>query len=49
MVAVPFGYTDVPVESLAPDLIIDHLDELPAAVARVLAAERAPRAVASVV
>jgi phosphoglycolate phosphatase len=49
VVAVPFGYTDVPVESLAPDLIIDHFDELPAAVARVLAAERAPRAVASFV
>ena len=49
VVAVPFGYTDVPVESLAPDLIIDHFDELPAAVARVLATERAPRAVASVV
>jgi phosphoglycolate phosphatase len=49
VVAVPFGYTDVPVESLAPDLIIDHFDELPAAVARILAAERAPRAVASVV
>ena len=48
VVAVPFGYTDVPVESLAPDLIIDHFDELPAAVARVLATERAPRAVASV-
>jgi phosphoglycolate phosphatase len=49
VVAVPFGYTDVPVQSLAPDLIIDHFDELPAAVARILAAERAPRAVASVV
>jgi phosphoglycolate phosphatase len=49
VVAVPFGYTDVPVQSLAPDLIIDHFDALPAAVARVLAAERAPRAVASVV
>ena len=48
VVAVPFGYTDVPVESLAPDLIIDHFDELPAAVSRVLATERAPRAVASV-
>jgi phosphoglycolate phosphatase len=49
VVAVPFGYTDVPVQSLAPDLIIDHFDALPAAVARVLATERAPRAVASVV
>ena len=48
VIAVPFGYTDVPIQSLGPDVIIDHFDELPAAVARVLATERAPRAVASV-
>ncbi len=48
VVAVPFGYTDVPVQSLAPDLVIEHFDELPAAVARVMASARAPRAVASV-
>ena len=35
---VPFGYTDVPVQSLGPDMVIDHFDELPAAVARVMAA-----------
>src|SRR3712207_622675 len=28
VVAVPFGYTDVPVQSLRPDLVIDHFDEL---------------------
>ena len=36
-ICVPFGYTDVPIESLQPDCVIQHFDELPAAVARVLA------------
>ncbi|ASY63202.1 phosphoglycolate phosphatase [Sinorhizobium sojae CCBAU 05684] len=27
-IAVPFGYSDVPVESLSPDRIIKHFDEL---------------------
>ncbi len=27
-IGVPFGYSDVPVESLAPDLVIRHFDEL---------------------
>ncbi len=27
-IAVPFGYTDVPVQSLNPDIVIDHFDEL---------------------
>ena len=31
-IAVPFGYTDVPVRELGPDLVIDHFDELFAAV-----------------
>ncbi|SCX95127.1 HAD family hydrolase [Microvirga guangxiensis] len=31
-IAVPFGYTDVPVQSLNPDIVIDHFDELFAAV-----------------
>jgi phosphoglycolate phosphatase len=48
VVAVPFGYTDVPVESLNPDRVIEHFDELPEAVARVMAGARAPQAVASV-
>ena len=29
VVAVDFGYTDVPVEELGPDVIISHYDELP--------------------
>jgi phosphoglycolate phosphatase len=28
VVAVPFGYTDVPVEELKPDVVISHFDEL---------------------
>lgn len=28
VVAVPFGYTDVPVQDLHPDLVIDHFDQL---------------------
>ncbi|MDX3808347.1 phosphoglycolate phosphatase [Bosea thiooxidans] len=35
-ICVPFGYTDVPIETLEPDFIIQHFDELPAAVARAL-------------
>ncbi|MGO4704469.1 HAD-IA family hydrolase [Microvirga sp. 2MCAF38] len=27
-IAVPFGYTDVPVVKLGPDIVIDHFDEL---------------------
>ncbi|WP_082613435.1 phosphoglycolate phosphatase [Bosea sp. Root483D1] len=34
VVCVPFGYTDVPVEALAPDLVIQHFSELPRAVRR---------------
>ncbi|MBB4039380.1 phosphoglycolate phosphatase [Microvirga flocculans] len=36
VVAVPFGYTDVPVRELGPDLVIDHFDDLFAAVQRVM-------------
>lgn len=32
VVAVPFGYTDVPVQDLKPDIVIDHFDELFAAI-----------------
>jgi phosphoglycolate phosphatase len=28
VVAVPFGYTDVPVRDLEPDIVIEHFDEL---------------------
>jgi phosphoglycolate phosphatase len=37
VICVPFGYTDVPIETLAPDAVIQHFRELPAAVARLLA------------
>jgi phosphoglycolate phosphatase len=33
VVAVSFGYTDVPVRDLRPDVVIDHYDELEAAIA----------------
>ena len=36
VVAVPFGYTDVPVQELNPDFVIDHFDGLFAAVERIL-------------
>lgn len=32
VVAVEFGYTEIPVAELAPDKIISHFDELPAAI-----------------
>jgi phosphoglycolate phosphatase len=32
VVAVPFGYTDVPVQELGPDVVIEHFDELYGAV-----------------
>ncbi len=32
VVAVPFGYTDVPVQKLSPDMVINHFDELFAAI-----------------
>lgn len=35
-ICVPFGYTDVPIETLEPDLVIQHFDELHGAVGRVL-------------
>jgi phosphoglycolate phosphatase len=37
VICVPFGYTDVPIETLAPDAVIQHFRELPAAVTRLLA------------
>jgi phosphoglycolate phosphatase len=36
VIAVPFGYTDVPVRELGPDLVINHFDELFAAVKSVM-------------
>lgn len=35
-ICVPFGYTDVPIETLEPDLVIQHFEALPGAVAQVL-------------
>lgn len=35
-IAVPFGYTEVPVETLGPDMVIDHFDELFAAVESIM-------------
>jgi phosphoglycolate phosphatase len=37
IVAVDFGYTDIPVAELGPDHIIGHFDELPAIVHRLIA------------
>ncbi|HEY7383746.1 MAG TPA: phosphoglycolate phosphatase [Beijerinckiaceae bacterium] len=48
VVAVTFGYTDVPVRQLDPDLVIDHYDQLAAAVHRLIpTALTVPSAVAS--
>jgi phosphoglycolate phosphatase len=38
VIAVSFGYTDVPVRQLAPDVVIDHFDALRAAVDGLLVA-----------
>lgn len=40
-ICVPFGYTDVPIETLEPDVIIQHFDALPAAVRQVLGGNNA--------
>lgn len=39
VVCVPFGYTDVPVEALEPDVVIQHFSELPQAVRRLTGGE----------
>ncbi len=36
VIAVPFGYTDVPVETLHPDIVIQHFDELAAAIRKLV-------------
>lgn len=38
VIAVDFGYTDTPVRELAPDRVISHFDQLPAAVDDILQA-----------
>jgi phosphoglycolate phosphatase len=37
VIGVEFGYTDVPIAELKPDLVIGHMNELPAAVASLMA------------
>lgn len=39
MIAVDFGYTDVPVRELDPDHVVGHFDELPLALMELLAAK----------
>ncbi len=38
LILVSFGYTEIPARELAPDILIDHFDELPDACARLLGA-----------
>lgn len=38
VVAVTFGYTGIPLDQLSPEALIDHYDDLDAAVERILAA-----------
>jgi phosphoglycolate phosphatase len=38
LILVSFGYTEIPVRDLAPDILIDRYDELPDACARLLGA-----------
>jgi phosphoglycolate phosphatase len=42
VIAVDFGYTDIPVSQLAPDRIISHFNALPDSIADVLAARGPP-------
>jgi phosphoglycolate phosphatase len=42
VVCVEFGYTDVPVADLKPDLLIGHMRDLPAAVERLMARSKHP-------
>ena len=39
VIGVGFGYTDVPIAELKPDLLIHHMSDLPAAVERLMAAK----------
>jgi phosphoglycolate phosphatase len=40
VVAVPFGYTDVPIETLEPDVVIQHFDALHDAVTQIMRISR---------
>lgn len=37
VIGVDYGYTEVPIRDLAPDLVISHLEQLPDAISHVLA------------
>jgi phosphoglycolate phosphatase len=37
-IGVTFGYTDTPIAEFAPDVVIEHFDELPAAIAQIMPA-----------
>jgi phosphoglycolate phosphatase len=39
VIGVGFGYTDVPIAELKPDLLINHMSDLPAAVERLMSAK----------
>ncbi|HEV7874127.1 MAG TPA: HAD-IA family hydrolase, partial [Enterovirga sp.] len=41
VVAVTFGYTDIALDGLRPDKLIAHFDDLPRAIAQVMAPSRA--------
>ena len=41
VIGVGFGYTDVPIAELKPDLLINHMSDLPAAVERLMSAKYA--------
>ena len=43
LVVVSFGYSETPARELAPDILIEHFDDLPAACERLLLAARPPR------
>jgi phosphoglycolate phosphatase len=47
IIAVDFGYTEIPVAALAPDRIISYFNDLPDAIADVLAARGAPAGAAA--
>jgi phosphoglycolate phosphatase len=47
VIAVDFGYTEIPVADLAPDRIISHFNALPDAIADLLAARGAPAGAAA--
>ena len=36
LILVSFGYTEIPVRDLAPDILLDHFDALPGACASLL-------------